>query len=357
MRDKLHGWIDAAFALGILTLAASAGCGARQDTAEDVEPETATAPTDYRARVTAELRADGIDLSKTSCNTSVIWADRMGEDADAFSSDLETTVSPHLKRLHDDDRAALNQQIGDLAMNWFIRVLLVHGNFNNLGAVVLSSTTWTDDAGRSHPLVVFHSGTTPYAADENSCFRTLLREGRIRHVINLYDGNVPLRDQIEAEARVAAELGADYIDLSQIDHGYGNWREIAGDVSATDEQREAAAQGVARLIRERILAPAGAPPRGNVYFHCAGGMHRSPLLAGVLRRCLTDESMEQVEEAMRVHTAYADAAHPGGFEAPMVELVRRFDCALLQPRPGDEAASGEAAGDDAAEEAPPTPQD
>lgn len=355
MRHNLRGCIDATVAFCILSLAVIAGCGARQETVEDVEPEPMIAPTDYRSRLTEALRADGIDLSKTTCNPSVIWADRMGDDADAFASDLETTVSPHLKRLHDNDRQALNQQIGDLAMNWFIRVLLIHGNFNNVGAVVLSSKTWADDAGRSHPLVVFHSGTTPYAADEGSCFRSLIREGRIRHVINLYDGNVPLRDQIEAEARVAEELGADYVDLSQLDHGYGNWREVAGDISATDEQREAAAQGVARLIRERILAPGGAPPRGNIYFHCAGGMHRSPLLSGVLRRCLTDESMEQVEEAMRLHTAYVDAAHTGGFEGPMVELVRRFDCGLLEQRASGEAAAAD--GGEEAEGAPPSRRD
>jgi hypothetical protein len=359
MRHNLRGCLDAIAAFCILSLAAAVGCGARQDTTETAETGTAAAPSDYRGRLDAALRADGIDLSKTTCNTNVIWADRMGDDADAFASDLETTVSPHLKRVHDADRDALNQQIGDLAMNWFIRVLLIHGNFNNLGAVVLSSKTWTDEAGHTHPLVVFHSSTTPFAADEGSCFRSLLREGRIRHVINLYDGDVPLRDQIEAEARVAEELGVDYVDLSQLDHGYGNWREIAGDVSATDEQREAAAQGVARLIRERILAPGGAPPRGNVYFHCAGGMHRSPLLAGVLRRCLTDDSMEQVEEAMRIHTAFVDAAHPGGFEGPMVELVRRFDCDLLEQGAGGVAPPSETAGEAgegaAAQEAPPSP--
>jgi hypothetical protein len=78
--------------------------------------------------------------------------------------------------------------------------------------------------------------------------------------------------------------------------------------------------------------------------------------------------MDQVEEAMRIHTAFTDAARPGGFEAPMVELVRRFDCSLLQARAGDApqpvdtpepATDSDAAGDavETGEEAPEPPSE
>jgi len=346
MRDYLNGII--ALAIGGLLSVAVVGCGARQDTGEQTEPTPPPAATDYWSRMDAALQAEGIDLDEIACNTDVVWADRLGDDADAFYSDIEASISPHLKRLREPERQALAEQVSDLAMNWFIRVLLIHGDFNNVGAVVIPTITW-GEGDEHHPLIVFHSGTTPFAEDEGSCFRSLVRQGHIRHVVNLYDGDVPLRDQIEAESRVAAQLGADYIDLSQVDHTYGNWREIAGDAAATEEQRQAAMQGIARLIREQILRPAGAPPRGNIYFHCAGGMHRSPLLAGVLRKCLAGDSIEQVREAMQAHTDYIDESHAGGYEAPILEIVRSFDCSLLEVSSGGAAPAGDAgAGGDAA---------
>lgn len=336
-------------ALVALLFGVIVGCGGRQDqeTTAQTQPEPEPPPpTDYRGRTAHSLQADGIDLEQMTCNLDTVWAHGLRTDAESFFNDLEASITPYLRRLRAADREMLSEQITMMTMNWFIRVLIIHGNYNNLGAVVLPEITWTDEAGQAHPLIIFHSGTTPFAEEQDSCFRSLLSQGRVRHVINLYDGNAPIRDQIDSETRVAQEVGASYLDVSQHE-SYRGWRDTASDEEATDEARTQAAQRVATLIREQIITPDGSPPQGNIYFHCAGGMHRSPLIASVLRRCVANESMEQVEEAMRIHGA-AEEGDDAGFEPPILEFVRDFDCALLEG--GGATAGAEAEGEDAAGE-------
>lgn len=334
----------------LLSLTIFLGCGGRQevDTTPQPEPEPPPpAPTDYYGQLELTLEESAIDVDALTCNTNVTWGYTLRDDAQSFYRDLEATISPHLRRFRESDREMLDDQITSMTMNWFIRVLLIHGNFNNLGAVVLPSVTWADDAGQSHPLVVFHSATTPFPDAEGSCVRSLLDAGHVRHVINLYDGNAPLRDMIEAESRVVQEAGASYTDSSQREE-YRSWRETASNEEASEEELRAASEAVARLIREQILAPDGSPPRGNVYFHCAGGMHRSPIVANVLRRCITGASPEQIDEAMQVHAAYEDDTRDGGYEPQIREFVRNFDCTLLEQSSG--AANSSEEGNVAAEE-------
>ena len=50
------------------------------------------------------------------------------------------------------------------------------------------------------------------------------------------------------------------------------WFESYDDPAKRDESFRA----MARLIREQILMPGGAPPKGNIHLHCGGGMHRLP---------------------------------------------------------------------------------
>lgn len=348
MRTGLSRAFRAAAVLG--SLAFILGCGSPQEAVTTPEPEPEPQPpppTDYYSQLDLTLEAAGIDIDALNCNTDVTWGYTLRDDAESFYRDLEATISPHLRRLRDSDREMMADQVMSMSMNWFIRVLLIHGNFNNLGAVVLPSITWTDDAGQSHPLVVFHSGTTPFAEAEGSCFRSLLGTGQVRHVINLYDGNAPLRDMIEAEERVAQQLGASYTDVSRHEE-YRSWRDVAANEEASAEEARAASEAVARLIREQILAPGGSPPRGNVYFHCAGGMHRSPLIANVLRRCIGGASPEQIDEAMHVHTAYESEARDGGYEPALREFVRNFDCSLLEQAsaPVESGAESEGATED-----------
>jgi hypothetical protein len=338
-------------ALGTLGLAlAVVGCSGRnqQDTTPQADqgPTEPQEPGDYLGRMTFRLERAGIDRASIACNSDRRFAPTLRDDAGTFASDAEALFTPYVSRRILREREMIHDQVTGVAMNWFIRTLLIHGNLNNLGAVVLSRIEWSDEDGASHPLVVFHSGTTPDARAEGSCVRSLILTGHVGHVINLYDGDVPLRDLIEAEQAIAEELGAEYIDTSRVDLGYGGWRDIASDGEADAEQVRGATEAVTRLINEQIIRPGGSPPRGNVYFHCAGGMHRSPLVMGILRRCINEEPAEQVEEAMRYHAGYVDSDHPGGWEPPLAEFVRSYDCSLLQPDgppPEQAAPAGDAA--------------
>ncbi len=148
--------------------------------------------------------------------------------------------------------------------------------------------------------------------------------------MNLYDGQVPLQDLIEGEAAVAEELGASYVNLAEVEHGFGGWRSVVDNDESTPEQIAEAEQTVARLIREQILRPGGEAPRGNLYFHCGGGMHRSAMIMGVLRRCIGQEPMEAIVDSMRYHAAYDTEERPGGFEESNQRFVEGFNCDLLE---------------------------
>ena len=87
---------------------------------------------------------------------------------------------------------------------------------------------------------------------------------------------------------------------------------------------------VAKAIRTRILHPQGnGAPAGNVYFHCGGGMHRSGMIFGILRRCINNDPMDVIEAEYKRHTAYRSPEKPGGFEPLNLRFIREFDCGLL----------------------------
>jgi hypothetical protein len=320
------------------------GCGGSQSfeppPTTPTEPAVPVEPADYLGRVGFRLNQAGVDPGGLTCNSYRRWVPTIRQDAESFATDIEAFIGPYMsRRMRGNEREMLRSQVTDVAENWFLRTLLIHGNLNNMGAVILQGHEWTDDGGQSHPLVVFHTATTPDAAAPGSCLRSLLINGRVHHVINLYDGNLPLRDVLDVERNVTVEAGMSYVDASSTELGYRGWRNTAANAQASSEELQQAAETVARLIREQILQPGGQAPQGNVYFHCAGGMHRSPLIMGILRRCINNESGPEVEEAMHYHSAYISPSNPGGWEQPVADFVTNFDCALLE---GQAAATDEA---------------
>ena len=327
---------------------AAAGCGSAQREVAPPPVEAASpAPTDYLGRMHASLEESGIDPDALACNSRVLWAEGLDADAEALSADVEALYEPHLtRRASDDERTTARQGVAALVKSWMVRTLIVYGDAQNLGALALPGRTWSGDDGVAHPLVLFHSATTGDPDRPGSCFRSLVEQGHVRHVVNLYGGSVPLRDVVEAEARVARELDATYVDAADPELGYGEWREVAGDAGASPEQIAEASAAVARLIRDQILGAGAGSPAGNVYFHCAGGMHRSTVVDGILRRCLAGEPIEAVSEAMRFHAAYRDEEQPGGFEQASLDFVEQFDCSLLTaarpPLPATEAGPADA---------------
>jgi hypothetical protein len=213
------------------------------------------------------------------------------------------------------------------ALGYLVRIYFDQAAPHNLGAVVLKGHTYTDARGRKRPLVLFRSAVTTQAAGRCPCFQSLIRAGGVRHVINLYGGTFPFRDLIEEERRLARKLGVTYLDASASPRL--RFRDLVEHAEDYEGNKKQAMENLASLIREHLLAPGGSPPRGNLYIHCGGGMHRSGMLFGVVRRCVNGDPIDLIEAEYRRHTAHVSDKNPGGYEALNMRFIREFDCGLL----------------------------
>jgi hypothetical protein len=302
-----------------LTLSLFAGCASAPP----------AIPTPPESPEVSALRSAGIDRATLRCNAENRWGKTMRADAQAGAEDVMALLGPHVAGLAPEAREALSKEVRDVVMWRMIRAVLVEGDNNNLGVVPLKGRTWRDTAGNERPLLLFRSGVTPNPDAPGSCFQSLLEAGGVRHVVNLFDGAMPVTDLVAAEGKAAAAHGASY--RTATDEGYGPWRDILRKHMDDPEKRKAAMDGMARLIREQILNPEGAHPKGNVHVHCGGGMHRTGMVVGVIERCVNGTSPEVVEAGYRRHVGWRDAEHPGGFEEGNLRVIREFDCGLLTP--------------------------
>ena len=159
----------------------------------------------------------------------------------------------------------------------------------------------------------------------------LLEHGGVKHVNNIYAGHFPLHDLIREEARVAAaqQGGVSYVDEKQR-RAPRKWRKMIEDEAHYEGNKAKAMALCAKQIRG-ILNPGGKAPEGNILLHCAGGMHRTGMLVGIIRRFLRKEdSLEAIIADYRRHVDYRDAAHPGGAEALNERFIEEFDLSLLE---------------------------
>src|SRR5206468_3796342 len=99
---------------------------------------------------------------------------------------------------------------------------------NNFGALALRGRTWTDRDGKVRPVLIFRTGFTPRPGEPGSCVESLLGVGGVRHVVNLFDGDIPAADLVAAESAAAQRTGATYrtaTDDAAGGTGYGPWRD------------------------------------------------------------------------------------------------------------------------------------
>ena len=251
------------------------------------------------------------------CSTFVSWEPTLNRYAKAMVAGLanQWSVTP--------DAAALKRARHHV-LGYLVRSYFNQARPHNLGATALKGHSYTDAQGKKRPLLVIRSAVTIGATGQQACFKSLIRHAGVRHVINLYGGTFPFHDVIEAEKKTAARLGVTFYDLAQHpEHKFRPLIEAAQDYQKNVAQAE---KNLATLINLRLLRPGGGPPRGNLYFHCCGGMHRSGMIFGVLRRCINGDSMEAIEKEYRRHVAFTDAGRPGGFEPLNLKFIREFDC-------------------------------
>jgi len=273
----------------------------------------------------AELRkvlADaGLQADKIRCSTFVHWEPSLNKYAKAIVKGLATRWG--VKTPEGERRKEVHHVLG-----YLVRLYFEQARPDNLGGVRLKGRTYKRKDGSVHPLLVFRSGLTlQTGGGPSDCFQSLIKTASVRHVVNLYAGTFPFHDLIDEEKAQARALGADYFDLRE--HRGLRWRSLVEEEHHFKENLAEAQKRVARLIRERILRPGGAEPRGNIYFHCAGGMHRSGMLFGVLRRCVNGAPMKAIEAEYRRHVGYISDEQPGGYEPLNLRFIREFDCSLI----------------------------
>ena len=312
-----------------VTLFFVAGCAARLA----VPPSPVAAPSADAGAEAALLARGGVDRARLRCNAENRWGATIKPDSQAGARDILELVGPRLAPMGDEARGELAKKLASLVMWRMVRAVLLEGDNNNFGVFALRGRSWTDAAGKERPVLVFRSGFTPDPDAEGSCFGSLLDAGGVRHVVNLFDGEIPAADLVAAESRAAARKNASYHTATDdvAGGGYGPWRDQLRKHYDDPAARSEAMRAVARLVREQILHPDGAPsPRGNIHLHCGGGMHRTGMVAAVVERCVNGEPLSVVEDHYRRHVAWRDAQHPGGAEEGNLRFIRDFDCNLLQ---------------------------
>lgn len=265
------------------------------------------------------LKEAGIPVKRITCNGRVVWISELGTLSKRAIADI-------VERQGVQFTPAQRKHSERVILGYLVRLVFQQLGTQNLGAMRLKGWSYLDKAGNKHPLLVFRSGVTTDASAPGSCLRSLLGAGDVKHIVNLYGGHFPLHEFIKAEKVVARQLGATHFDVA----ASGNrWRKLIKKPQDYQKNRAQAMQMVASLIRDKILRPGGKKPTGNIYFHCGGGMHRSGMIFGILRRCINGDDMKLIEDEYKQHTAFRSLKEPGGYEALNVRFIREFDCSLL----------------------------
>jgi len=269
-----------------------------------------------------------------TCHPKNVWSLSVYPNAKRSTAVIMEELSPFLKqKLTQKQLKRIAKRIRHHVMGGIIRSTLLDGGNDNIGVLKLKGHFWTDAKGKKHPVLVFRGGFTKAPSKAGSCVHTLLRTGKVRHIVSLYDGDLLVVDDLrKQEKRAAQKVKASYVETRSVKKPYGHWRQALEEKATFKNPKHLRKVMVqmARLIREQILQPQGKTPRGNVFFHCGGGMHRSGLLAGVLRRCINKDPLPLIRRLFLYHSAYKGKKAPGGYEPLLLKFIKQFDCSLLK---------------------------
>lgn len=266
------------------------------------------------------LSSAGIDPAALNCNSDVTYGNALWKRSKAAVTQIEPLLGASA------DKAA-RKKAARVILGEFVRLQLELLATHNLGAITLEGR-----GPGGGPLVLYRAGVMADLAKPNSCLRTLLGEGGVTHVVNLYAGHFPLHGFIAEEARISRSAGATHHGEARSER---SWRELISKKARYAKNLPTAMARVAEIIKRRVLRPGGEAPRGHVLLHCGGGMHRTGMLFGVIRRCLNGDPMSVIEADYKVHTAYKGPDDVGGYEALNVQFIRDFDCKLLGEKKGE----------------------
>lgn len=302
-----------------------AACGAAQPRAEASLTVGTAAASDLLPAEAAALRAAGVDRAQLACTSRQMWNPALRAEAKASATQLLGHLRDAGITLTPEQTTLLHKRFTDVVAWRMVLSTLIDGQMHNLGAVPLGDLRGPD----GKPRLLFRAGFTAAPERDDSCVASLVREGGVRHVVNLYAGAMPTEALAAAECARVQAAGGTCWDARKAGGTKANWREDLREGDG-DAARQEAMQAVAALIRDEILAPQGKPPTGNTLLHCGGGMHRTGMVVGIVERCLNGASMAEVEAGYKRHVAWRSAADPGGFEAENLHFIEQFDCSLLR---------------------------
>lgn len=204
-------------------------------------------------------------------------------------------------------------------IGFLVRQLFEIRGDNNIGAVVLD--------GFERPLVLFRGSTMVGVEEQNSAFRNLIEKGNVTNVVNIYAGSFPLHDLIAKEVEVCREYGVVHHDeRKQVP--LRQWRKLIDDEALFLENKAKAEESVAEVIKD-IVMPGGEAPEGNIFLHCGGGMHRTGMIVGIIRRYFNNDSMEAIKADYQRHVAWKSDEDPGGYEELNLRFIEEFDLSVL----------------------------
>lgn len=300
------------FSIVISSIGLSAGCSG-----------PATAPVTSGPQNSASATA----VPHPACHDRRIWGSYLRDDSAATIDEILQAIGAAGVALSADQNDKVRAGLKPVVKWRLIRFLLVEGQNHNFGTVTLDSVTRAD----GKPLRLYRSGFTTRPELPDSCFRSLLGTGEVRHVVNLYAGVMPTQDLEAAERSAAEAAGASYFTARDADPALSSWRYELEEHSDDPKVVREAMEVVAKLLNEQVLRPGGGTPQGNIHLHCGGGMHRTGMLVGILDKCLNQRPMADIEADYKHHVDWRSDDRPGGYETNNVAFIAAFDCSLLNP--------------------------
>lgn len=269
------------------------------------------------------LTQAGIDATQLRCNSSVFYNDKLYSYSKAIAAEID-------KIWQFEPSELAQKKAARIALGYLVRATFEAIQADNLGLTKLDGYYYQKD-GQKHPLLLFRSGVMVDAARPDSCLTSLLEHANLKHIINLYSGAFPLHDFIEQEAKIAKKYGASHHnEAKNKQKGPHSWRESIEHKEDYPQNKHAAMQKVAQIIQQRILRPNGQAAKGNILLHCGGGMHRTGMIFGIIRKCINQDSLAAIEAEYKAHVDYRNKQALGGYEALNAQFIKDFDCAMLK---------------------------
>jgi len=206
------------------------------------------------------------------------------------------------------------------SLGYMVRVNYELRHDDNVGAIVLKDCT--------PPRILFRSGTMVNLTDKNSMLNQLITKADLKHITNLYAGHFPLHDVYEEEKRLILEAGGTYHNEATVSPPR-KWRDLIKDEEVYEKNLAKASGYVAGVIKD-VLLPGGKPPIGNMLIHCGGGMHRTGMIYGIIRRCIAEHEKDEIINDYRKHVDWQSEENPGGAEKLNEKFIMEYDEKLIK---------------------------